>query len=168
MNLGTGTLGGTGTIIAPTVTAGGLVVPGNSPGTLSITGDFTFLATSIFQVELGGTTQGTDYDFLNVTGSAVLGGTLSLAFLNGFQSAVQPADSFTVLNAASLSGAFANAASGARLTTTDGLGSFLVNYNGLAVTLSGFQAVPEPSTWTLLGLGGLAMLAQRARRRRRD
>ena len=97
---------------------------------------------------------------------ATLGGMLSLAFLNGFQSTVQPADTFTVLNAASLSGAFANAASGARLTTTDGLGSFLVNYSGLAVTLSSFQPVPEPSTWTLLGLGGLALLALRARHRR--
>jgi fibronectin-binding autotransporter adhesin len=98
VNAGT-PLGGTGTISAPSVTVGGLLSPGNSPGSLNITGNLNLLAASTLLIELAGTTQGSGYDFVNVGGSATLGGTLAVQFGSGFQFGIQPTDTFTVLTA---------------------------------------------------------------------
>jgi autotransporter-associated beta strand protein len=66
------TLGGTGTIGGTvTVNSGGTVAPGQSPGILS-TGSVTFNGGSNFSVELAGTTAGTGYDRLKVTGTVAL------------------------------------------------------------------------------------------------
>ena len=62
---------------------------------------------------------------------------------------------------------FVNAANGARLVTTDGLGSFQVNVGTSLLTLTDFQAVPEPSTWLLMAIGA-AGCALRLRQRRRS
>src|SRR5207244_1381947 len=70
-----GTLGGTGTINRPvTVLNGGTIAPGSSPGKLGITGAVTMNAGATFAVEVNGTTPGTQYDQLDLTG----GGTISL------------------------------------------------------------------------------------------
>lgn len=166
-----GTLAGAGTLNVSSVVAGGLVSPGKTPGQMNISGDFTLLSTSLLLIELGGTTQGTTYDFLNVGGKVTLAGNLSIQFTNGFASSVLPTNTFTILAAngtGGLTGAFANVANGQRLITTDGLGSFQVNYGaGLnSVTLTNFVAVPEPSTYALLGFG-VASLAFAAWRRKR-
>jgi len=170
LSFGTSFLGGTGTITAPAVTAGGIVSPGNSPGMLTITGDFTLLNTSVLLIELSGTTQGTSYDYLNVGGNVALDGALEVKLLNGFGSSVVGADTFTILSSGGLgglTGAFANVASGGRIFTLDGAGSFQVNYAGLdAVTLTNFQAVPEPSTYVLFGAGLLVVAAGLRRRLR--
>src|SRR5262249_62073253 len=77
-----GTLGGSGNLVRPvTVSSGGTVAPGSSPGILS-TGNVAFASGSTFAAELNSpyATAGTDYDQLNVTGSVDLGGaTFSLA-----------------------------------------------------------------------------------------
>ncbi len=164
LNVGTGTLGGTGTITG-NVTAGGLVSPGNSPGQLTIAGNLTLLNTSTTLFELGGTTQGTGYDFLNVTGTAALDGTLQLKFVNNFASTVQPTDTFTLLTAASRTGTFTNLPTrGLRLFTTDGLGSFEVSFSSTSLSLANFVPVPEPSTWALLITGTLLVVVQLRRR----
>jgi len=78
-----GTLGGSGTVGAITVTSG-KVAPGSSPGILN-SGAITFNASTTFQVELLGNIAGTGFDQLNVTGAANLtGSTLSLAGGGGF------------------------------------------------------------------------------------
>ena len=170
LSLGTSTLSGTGTITAPSVTAGGLVSPGNSPGKLTLTGNLTLLSTSSLLVELGGTTQGTTYDFLSVGGNATIAGTLQLAFVNGFQGSALPGNTFTVLSAggvSGLSGVFANVpTSGLRINTIDGFGSFQVNFTPTSVVLSNFVAVPEPSTWAMLLTGGgtLAIIGRRRKK----
>jgi hypothetical protein len=111
------------------------------------------------QIELAGTTSGTAYDFVNITGTgnSSLGGTLQLSLLSNFLPS--PTDTFTILSTAgNLLGSFTNVPNGGRLTTTDGLGSFRVSYganssfNAKQVVLSNFAAVPEPSTITLLVL----------------
>ncbi|MBI5690919.1 MAG: PEP-CTERM sorting domain-containing protein [Verrucomicrobia bacterium] len=165
LNLGTAPLAGSGTITASTVTAGGLVSPGSSPGQLNIAGNLNLLSTAVTLFELGGTSQGVNYDFLNVTGTANVAGTLQLAFASGFQSAVSPAHTFTLLQSTALIGTFTNVAtSGLRLFTNDGFGSFEVSYTSSAVVLSNFVPVPEPSTWLLLGVGGGVLFWRRRRR----
>jgi hypothetical protein len=64
---------------------------------------------------------------LTVNGAATLNGVLVLENLNA---GVLPtaATTYTVLDAATLTGSFANVANGARLATEDGSGSFVVNY----------------------------------------
>ncbi len=170
LDLGAGTLAGTGTITAPEITTAGLVSPGNSPGFLSIVGDLTLQSTARLQIQLGGTTPGIGHDVLAVNGLANLGGSLlQLDFIADFESSVSPADTFTILSATALTGAFSGAASGSRIFTSDGLGSFLVNYGDSSpfainsVVLSQFVAIPEPGAWQLLVLG-LAVLALCSRR----
>ncbi len=91
--------------------------------------------------------------------------------LGGFQSTLASTDTFTVVTATNLTGAFTNVANGQRLFTSDGLGSFQINYGAgsafalNSVVLTNFVPIPEPSTYALLGLGLLVMLVASRRRR---
>ena len=106
---------------------------------LSVTGAVSLLSASKLTFQLGGLTQGSEYGFLNVNGTVALGGQLVLTFVNGFQNSVTNNDNFTVLSSSSaLSGTFSNIASGTRLTTSDGFGTFVVTYTGNNVVLSNF------------------------------
>lgn len=82
--LATGLLTGTGTIVG-SVLNGGLMLPGSSPGTLTISGNFVQAAGGILRIELGGSATG-QFDQLRVLGTVSLGGTLEVAFANGFVS----------------------------------------------------------------------------------
>jgi hypothetical protein len=74
-----GSLGGSGTLAAPSVAlAGATVAPGSSPGTLTVTGSYSQDAGSVLLVELAGLAQGVSYDWLEVGGTASLAGTLSV------------------------------------------------------------------------------------------
>ena len=89
---------------------------------------------------------------MNVNGTVGLNGKLVLSFANGFQNSVTGVDSFTIVNASGgVSGIFTNIASGARLNTSDGFGSFQVVYSGNTVVLSKFGP-PAPvitnALWT--------------------
>jgi outer membrane autotransporter protein len=77
---GGGTLGGAGSLGNVTVNSGGTLSPGNSPGILTVNGDLTLNsgATTIMQID--GMTLGTQYDHIDVTGTATLDGTLDLQF----------------------------------------------------------------------------------------
>lgn len=163
LNVAAGVLAGSGTIVG-NVTSSGLLSPGSSPGQLNIVGDLSLLGISLF--EIGGTVQGSGYDFVNVSGTATLGGNLHLVFVNGFQNTILPTDTFSLLSAGLRSSTFLNApSSGLRIFTSDGLGSFQIDYTGITVNLSNFVAVPEPSTWVLLLTGSLLVTFQLRRRR---
>ncbi|HVM63045.1 MAG TPA: PEP-CTERM sorting domain-containing protein [Verrucomicrobiae bacterium] len=165
-------LQGSGTIRANTDLAG-VLSPGNSPGALTNFGNLTLRRTAVLQFELGGTSQGTGYDFLFVTnGVLTLNGLLEVGFINGFATNVLQSDIFTVLAASGgMTGGFADALNGERLMTEGGEGSFLVNYNqncnniGGYLTLSDYMAaeVPEPGTVCLcvVGLGCLGLARRR-------
>ncbi len=85
---GTGTLRGTGTIGGlVTVTSGGTLAPGDSPGTLSVAA-LALDDGSQTQIEIGGTSRGSQYDALLVAGNAALGGTLSVSLTGGFMPAL--------------------------------------------------------------------------------
>ena len=124
-----GTLGGNGTIDANiTVESGGTLSPGTSPGQLTV-GDIEFEMGSVLEIELGGKLAGTDFDVL-LGDSFTLGGDLniSLVDLGGGLFRPAPSDTFTVMDGISLTGVFDNVASGQRIDTAGGEGSFLVSY----------------------------------------
>ena len=133
-----GLLDAWGTINA-TITNNANLQPGLGGTGLVVTGNISLLSASRLTFQLGGLTQGNDYGFLNVNGSVALGGQLVLSFANGFQNSITGNDSFTVLTASfDFSGVFTNVASGTRLNTSDGFGSFLVTYSGNSLILSNF------------------------------
>ena len=70
----------------------GLVAPGTSVGTLDITGNYTQFADGELRVELA---SATSYDRLEITGVALLDGTLTVSLLDGFMPAL--GDSFGFL-----------------------------------------------------------------------
>lgn len=166
-----GTVSGKGTINGGWKVQAGFVKPGNSPGVLSINGDYEQQAGGELDIELGGrifdqNTGLVQYSRLAVTGLAALDGGLSVSLVKGF--VPSPADSFDILTAdAGLSGFFSNASS--MIYTDDGTGRFDVTYipgSGSAsdpgiVRLGNFTAVPEPHFVLLLALSALL----RARRR---
>jgi hypothetical protein len=78
-----GTLSGTGTFTGTVNNTGGVVKPGLSPGTFTISGNYTQGASSSLNIELAGIGAG-QFGLLTVSGSATLGGTLNVLSLGGF------------------------------------------------------------------------------------
>ena len=73
-------------------------------GILAANGGYNFSSNSILNCAIGGTTAGAGYGQLSVGGPLTLGGALSVALVNGFSPSV--GDSYAVVTAAALSGAF--------------------------------------------------------------
>ena len=130
------------------VNQGGVVTPGPGIGSTAIHGDYTQQSAAAIAVDIGGITPGVEYDIISVTGDASIDGELRLELVNGFLP--DALDEFSVLGASSLSGLFDNVASGQRLETVDGDGSFVVNY-GLGSAYDASQIVLSD----FLRLGGL-------------
>jgi T5SS/PEP-CTERM-associated repeat protein len=107
------------------VNQGGVLAPGDPIGRSDIIGNYNQLAGATLEIEIGGPVH-PDFDDVAIGGSAFLGGDLKLTLVNGFVPG--SADTFLILGSFNLFGGFANVANGERLTTTDGLGSFVVNY----------------------------------------
>ncbi|WP_161602096.1 putative Ig domain-containing protein [Tautonia marina] len=107
-----GNLKGDGTLIGPDPTVegsgvnnfAGTVSPGNSPGVLTIQGNYTQGPEGTLEIEVAGPGAGTQYDQLVVTGNAVIDGTLRLVFLDGY--VPQDGESFTFLVSEGIQGAF--------------------------------------------------------------
>ena len=125
-----------------TVQAGGTLAPGDSAGSLT-TGDLELQTGGTLEIEVGGLTAGSEYDEL-MTDVVTLGGDLLISLLDSGGGTFTPdfSDTFTVLSATSLTGAFDNVADGGRLLTTGGEGFFLVSYDNLTaeVLLSEFSS----------------------------
>ncbi|QEG37001.1 beta strand repeat-containing protein [Bythopirellula goksoeyrii] len=136
-------VGGTlsvGTFHGDLTNIGGILAPGSSAGGTTIVGDYTQQTGAALEIEIGGTLQVAEFDFVNVTGTTLLDGDLQLALLNGF--VPDPSDSFTILSTSVLAGFFDNVASGGRLSTIDGLGSFEVtlDFSADQIVLSDFES----------------------------
>jgi filamentous hemagglutinin family protein len=84
LTLNGGTLGGAGTLTGNLVNTSGIVAPGNSPGLLTVAGDYTQGAGGQLNIELGGTVAGTGYDRLSVAGNATLDGTVFVTIPGAF------------------------------------------------------------------------------------
>ncbi len=104
LTLGNGeSLVGSGTLAANLVN-GGTVSPGVSPGRITVDGDYTQQETGLLIIELGGTTAGTEYDQLVVTGTATMHGTLAVTILPGFTP--QAGDTFFIIDHVTGTGTF--------------------------------------------------------------
>lgn len=119
-----GTLTGNGTVVAGTIWANGAIssiAPGNATtGTLNITGDFA-PSSNILNVEIASVS---DFDKFLISGAATLNNaTLNVTLLNGF--VPSNGDSFTILDAASLTGGFTTTS----LPTLGGSISWSIAYN---------------------------------------
>ena len=88
-----------------TVASGGILSPGNSPGTLTV-GSLTLQSGSQTNIELGGTTRGSQYDAIMSSGAVSLNGTLDVSLTNGFTPAV--GNTFDILDWGTLSGTFSS------------------------------------------------------------
>jgi hypothetical protein len=168
---GSGTVGGSATI-----SSGGMLAPGNSPGVLTVTGTTTFSSGSIFEWELDTaqskpeTNRGIAYDGVNttaVTGSdaifkIMLTGTQDFtdAFWNQtrvWTDIFKSADGSSILEgwATVFSGGFQYAYNGQTVAPTS-QGYFTTTGNTLT-----WSAVPEPSNLLAGMLAASALLRRR-------
>lgn len=124
-----GILAGTGRVGAIVIANGGVIAPGESPGTIN-TGNLTFEEGGIYEFEVTGT--GSDqYDRINVTGTVTLGnGTLRVVPLNNFQP--RAGQSFIIISndgSDAVNGTFAGLPEGATVSV-GGTAMFTISYRG--------------------------------------
>jgi len=124
---------------------GGTLSPGASPGTMTVTGDYSLDSGDLF-IELDGVMAGTGYDQLIVTGDVSLAGdlTLALGFTPGF------GDMFTIIDnqgSNPVSGMFSQGTS-----ITEGGFGFGINYAGGDGNDVVLTVVPEPAGLALLAM----------------
>lgn len=160
------TLAGTGTVGALTALSDSFVNPGSSPGILN-SGDTYLHSGSTLGIEIDGLIVGSEYDQLNVTGSATLSGLLSVTM--GYTPTQNSL--FFVLNNDSddaITGTFSNAAVDGGIYTLGGQ-LFQISYAGDFETESFtggndivLKAIPEPRA-AFLGSIGFFFLLRRKR-----
>jgi hypothetical protein len=155
-----GSVSGAGTIAADLVNSG-QINPGNSPGILTVDGDYTQEDDGILTIQIGGLLAGLEFDQLQVTRNALLAGTLDIDLIDGFAPLADAA--FDILLANAVNGSF----SILDLPTTAN-GSWDVAYLGNLVRLTfdfdetGGNQVPEPTGLALL-LAGIGLLGAQRR-----
>ena len=121
----------------------GTYSPGFSPAAV-ILGSVSYAPSSITTVELGGTVAGSQYDQLNHIGQAILGGTLDLDFINGFQPSI--GNSFTIMTATEgISGTFANT----QLPTLASGLEWSINYGAQSVVVTIIETNLTPTDFSL-------------------
>jgi hypothetical protein len=128
-----GTLTGPGTIVG-TLFNSGFVQPGDAPGTLTISGNYTQSSAGTLNIRLASTSS---FDRLIIGGHATLDGTLRLTLLNGFK---PTSGQFNILTAGL-------GTSGTFRTVISPLGDpFQVAYgkNGIVTITPASAAVPTP------------------------
>ncbi len=79
------------------------VAPGSSPGILTVAGNYT-QGDATLNIEISGTSPGTGYDRLAVTGTAAISGTLNATELPGFDA--QGVTTLDIITAGSVTGTF--------------------------------------------------------------
>jgi MYXO-CTERM domain-containing protein len=166
-----GTIGGSGTVGSLIVQAGGTVAPGNSPGVLTVDGDYSQSGT--LALEINGLSAGSLHDQVVVDrssgdGTVSISGNLSVLFGGGYT----PANGdliFILLNDGTdaITGTFSGLAQNDIVAShggydwrisysADASGSSFLGGNDIALV-----AVPEPEAALLGGLGLLALLRRR-------
>lgn len=186
MNLPTGaltvdsgaSLGGDGTINGNvTFSAGASTLsPGNSPGSLDISGSLTLVSSASLAVELGGATPGDGsgfYDQVNVGGTASLANAaLNVSTFGGFNPS---GGVYYILSRAGGTGTFLGLGEGDVVSIDGGLGTAQITYladwtgsqgtssltGGNDVALYNVSYVPEPASLSLLAMGAIGLLRRK-------
>ena len=94
-----GTCSGNGTVGGNLNNSGATVAPGDSPGILTVDGNYTQNAGGTLALEIGGLTPGEQHDKLVVMGTADLNGTVAVELISSFSPTTN--DEFDVLDFAS-------------------------------------------------------------------
>ena len=181
-----GTLSGSGTVGAVTLSSGGTLAVGNSPGLLTASSS-TWNVGSSFAFEISDAlgTAGTDWDLFSVTNELNLGGISSASKMTLLVSSIDLQNydvdteyTWVFARAASLAGTESWAGG---LDVTDRFSIDGTGFNGGAQPGSGFQvvtgtdggyatlslrAVPEPGSASLVALGLVTLLLRKRRCRR--
>jgi autotransporter-associated beta strand protein len=159
--LSAGTLRGTGTFAGNIAINGGTHAPGNSTGITTTSASYTLAATATLQLEINGTTPGTQHDQVGVGGTVTLAGTLDLVAAP----ALAAGSTFTIINntsASAVSGTFTGKSQNAefyedgqwwRISYTGGTGNDVVLTR---ITLNGWQTWQETNFGTTANIGEFA------------
>ena len=103
------TLAGQGTVGNTTVLAGGILSPGNSPGTLTVNGDLTLAADSTLEIGIAGNGKS---DRVEVAGAASVGGSIVSVTAIDSETSYQNGQTYYILHATGgITGEFARAVS---------------------------------------------------------
>jgi hypothetical protein len=162
VNINEGGIQGTGVIQGNVTETDAIITPGsltsNTPGTLTIDGNFTMVG-GTFDELISGTTSG----MLDVTGSVDLSGTSPEMLLI---TAVTPGvlfdgETFTVIDPTSFTGEFANAPNGTPFDMDGWI--WTLDYDSTGVELIADSqmpptSAPEPGEGIMLGAGLLALM----------
>jgi len=153
-----GELSGSGTIIGD-ITSAGTISPGNSPGILTIDGNYVQAPTGILTIELGGLTPGSEHDQLIITGDASLGGTLNVQLLDGFQ--LGEGMQFNIISVGgSLLQTFAGLDQDGLVGTFDGIDLFIRYSTGDSAGVM-LYTVPEPTAALVVAMSSIMLLRRR-------
>jgi hypothetical protein len=151
-----GIIGGGGTFTGPgVIKSGGALVPGDLVGPLTWNGNLDVQSGGVLDIEIGGTTAGTQYDSINVSGVLTFNGALSVRFVNGFAANVQSADVFDIVTSGS---PISTTVGGTRVAVAGTNGTFAVELadGGKTLRLTDYQlAAPTFNSWaSQRGLSG--------------
>ncbi len=127
-----GTLFGNGGTVAAHLSSSGTVVPADSKttvGKLKVTGAYTQTGAGALDANITGANSG-QFNVLNVTGTATLGGTLNIGLLNNFVPSIGA--EFEILTAKHVTGTFATV-NGTKINSSE---HFTVTYNSDNVILT--------------------------------
>ncbi len=135
---------------AGNVTFSGGFSPGHSCADVELE-NVTFGPASVLLMEIGGTSPGTEYDQLLISGHATLSGELELALINGYSPSSE--DSFALLNWSTSTGSFDSVILPELGLDLDWDTSQLASGGTLSI-----RAIPEPCTgWLLLFIVAIAL-----------
>src|SRR5580700_5526470 len=158
LNYQGGTITGLGTYTGNVLNTGATLAPGVGTTTAALTiatgvgsGNYNQGASASYDVKLGGTTAGTQFDQTNMSGAGTLAGTLNVSLINGFVPA--SGNSFMIMTMASRSGQFnvtnlPALPNGLTWTVTYNPGSVVLSIGGMATaaSIAATSGTPQSAT----------------------